>query len=166
MAERTAVERAGDGAADVAHHEAHGAADRQVGAPARAEEVVARVDVERAGDGPVDDHEHGGPGGGGARPVIAPARVDDPLDGRDDDGHVLGPAPRHHRVDRDLFRRDGHGPVGDETDLLLRVEPRGLEQRADTLGGRRDDGQAVRPALLEAELDGVGGLFDSVVLRR
>jgi len=164
--ERAAVERAGDRAADVAHHEAHGAADRQVRAPARAEEVVARVDVELVSDRAVDDHEHAGAGGGRARPMVAPARVRDALDGRDDDGHVLRPAPRHHRVDCDLLRRDGHGPVGDEADLLFWIEPRRLEHRPDALGRRRDDGQAVRPALLEAELDRVGDVLDLVALRR
>src|SRR2546426_4161816 len=77
------------------------------------------------------------------------------LDRRDDHGHEFGFAARHHRVDRDLLRRDRDSPVGDEADLLLRVEPGALEHTGDAVGGRRNDGQAVGPALGEAELDGV-----------
>src|SRR2546426_5547301 len=50
------------------------------------------------------------------------------LDRRDDHGHEFGFAARHHRVDRDLLRRDRDSPVGDEADLLLRVEPGALER--------------------------------------
>ena len=46
MAERAAVELAGQRADDVAHHQPHRAADGRVRAPARAEQVVAGVEVE------------------------------------------------------------------------------------------------------------------------
>ena len=166
VAERSTVERPGDRAADVAHHEAHRAADGQVRAPAGAEEVVARVDVERAGDRPVDDHEHARARRGRSRAVVAPARVGDALDRGDDHGHVLGLAARHHRVDGDLLGGDGDRAVGDEPDLLLAVEPGGLEHRADPVFGRRDDRKTIRPSLREAELDGVADVGDPVALGR
>ena len=51
--------------------------------------------------------------------------------------------------------------MGDEADLLRRVEPRTRQHRADAVGCRRYGGQAVGPALPEAELDGVA-VFDLV----
>jgi len=94
--------------------------------------------------------------------VIAPRRIADTLDGGHDDRHVLGLAAGHHRVDRDLLRRDGHHPVRDEGDLLLRGEPGRLEHRADPLRRGRHDRKTVGPALCEAELDRVADVLDLV----
>ena len=156
VAERAAVEQPRHRAAHVAHDQAHGTADGEVGPPARPEEVVARVDVELTGDRAVDDHQHSRAAGRGARPVIAPARIADALDRGDHDRHVLRATAGHDRVDRHLLRRDVHRAVGDEGDLAVGLELRRLQHRPDPGLGGRDDRQPVRPAPSERQFDGLG----------
>src|SRR5215475_6295369 len=69
--------------------------------------------------------------------------VADGLDGGDDDRQVLGPASRHHRVDRDLL--DGCPAVvrRHQCDQLAGAPPRCAYRAAHTLRRGRDDGQAV-----------------------
>ncbi len=166
VADGAPVEQARHRAAHVAHHQAQGAADREVGAPAGAEEVIARVDVQLARDGPVDDQQHRGAARRGAGPVVAPARITDPFHRRHHDRHVLGLAARHDRVDGDLLGGDRHRPIPDIGDLGVRGQSGGVQHGTDGRFGGRDDGQAVGPPLLEAQIDGPGGVVDLVALGR
>ena len=166
MSERPAIEQAGQGAADVTHHQTDRPPDREVGPPARSEQVVAGVDVELAGDRSIHDHEHRGAAGRRPRPVITPARVTDPLDRRHDHRQILGLAAGHDRVDGDLLGGDGHRPVLDECDLLARRQARRLEHRAHSIRRGWDHRKTVGPALLETELDGVAGRLNLMSLGR
>src|SRR4029434_6309613 len=60
---------------------------------------------------------------------------------------------------------DGHRPIRDECDLLLRGEPGRLQHSADPLRGGRHDRKPVSPALLEAELDRIADILDLIPLR-
>ena len=85
--------------------------------------------------------------------------------GRRDDGHVLAPATRHHRVDgdvlggdRDVARRDGaHDGVG--------VEVGGSEEIRHALGGGRDDRQTVGPPALLVVVEELGEIAVLVTRR-
>ena len=105
VAERRRVGLARPRAEHVHRDQTQGAADRRVRPVALPERVVARVHPDLRRDRPADDHAEGGAARARQHGVQVERRVEHRLERRDDDGEVLGPAARHHRVRRRLLER-------------------------------------------------------------
>ncbi len=75
---------------------------------------------------------------------------------RDDDGHVLTLAARHHRVDRHVLGGDGDLARRHGTDDDIRIELGRGDEVGDELRRGRHDRQAVGPASLVIVLEQFG----------
>jgi len=137
-------------------HQPHGAADRRVGAPARAEHARARIDLELRADRAVHDHERRRRVGRRRDPMQVERLIADRLDRRDHDRQVLRTASGHNRVDRDLL--DGGAPVvgRHERHELSTVTPRSGDGSLDEPPGRGNDREPIGHSAGEEALDRVG----------
>ena len=63
----------------------------------------------------------------------------------DDHGHVVGPAPRHHRVDGHVLGGHDHRAGRDRAEHGVGLEPGGGQELVDQRGRGRHDGEAVGP---------------------
>jgi len=86
--------------------------------------------------------------------------VGDPLRRRHQDRHVLGPAAGHHRVDGQELGPEDPVALGDLAQHVVGAEAGRVEEGAHPRLGGRDHGQAVRPAALVVELDGLVHVLD------
>ena len=120
---------------------------------ALAERVVGGVHAERAADRAVDDDERRAAAGARGAAVQCELGLAHRLDDRDHDRQVLGQAAGHHRGDRDFLRGDAAAAHRLDADHVGRLEARGGKKARDGVFGRRDDRQAVGPAVaLESSL--------------
>ena len=147
---------AGNSAAQVDQRQLDGAAYGGVGPPSRPETVVAAVYVELLDSRAVDDEQRRVDAGGAHDAAQVESLVHHGLQGGDDHGHVIGDAAGHYGVDSDALHRGTSAEGRQFGDELVGVAASvGHESAHQVLGGRHD-GQAVRPAGLEHQLDGVG----------
>ena len=133
-------------AAEVPETQAHRAAERRVGAVARAEDPGTGVHAETGGGRPVHDQEGRHGMGGRLDAVEVERRIEHRLERRDQDRHRLRPAAGHDGVDRDLLDRRLCPERRDLSDDVVRVRVDPREHRLDARLGRRHDRQPVRPA--------------------
>ena len=68
-------------------------------------------------------------------------------------GEILGQTAGHHRIDSHLLSRDGHIAFRNSPQTFVRSDLSGLQHRLNRLFGRRDERQAVTPALPVIELN-------------
>ncbi len=153
VALRGAIDAAGATAADVADHELQRAPDRAVGAVALPEHVHSRVHPDARPHGTVHDHHRPDRHRRGQQTVDVELVGARRLDAGDDDGEVLGLAPREHGVDRDLLHRALDQVGWDDGDDVAGRAGRALEHAQHARLGRRDERQAVAPSPLEHRLD-------------
>ena len=147
-----AVETAGHRPQDVAHHEAERPADRGVGAKAGPEAPALTCDVELAAYRPVHDHDLGRTSQCRRRRVGDVAFIEQRPHRGQHDGHVVGPAARHHGVDGHLLgvHRDLAG--GHVADDVRGFDAARHEEFGDPLRRGREDGEAIGPAAVEVRL--------------
>ena len=157
---RGPIDLAGAPAADVAHEELQGAADRGVGSVALTESVDAGVhpDPARAGTAA---HDHRADGHrGGEQPVHVELVGAHRLHRGEHPREVLGETARHHGSDGDLLDGDVDEIGRDGRDDLVERSRRASEHAQHALLGRRHDGEAVGPPALEHQLELVLELGD------
>ena len=133
----------GPAAADVAHDQLEGPADRRVGAVALPERVAAAVHARPSRHRAVDDQDRADGMGRRQHAVDVEAGAQAASTRREHDRQILRRAARHDRVDRDLLDRRLALVRWHDADDLLGVAPRARRASHDPLGGRRDDRQPV-----------------------
>ena len=146
LAEDRLAHRAGNRAADVAHHQAQGAADGGVGAAVVAEAAVAALDAERGARRAVDHQRRRGATGRGVERVEIEARRADGAHRRHHGRKARRRAAGHHRVDGDLLGRRLAAPRLDDADHRLRRFLDGLEHRLHALRASAGSAAGRRPS--------------------
>ena len=115
--------------------------------PSRSERSPLRVDAQLACDGAVD-HEQRTIGAGGHQEAPGILRVHrrERLGPRDHHRQMLGFAPGHDGVDRDLAHGGVAGAGRKQAYDVVRIQRRALEHRLDPLRGGWDHWEAVGPS--------------------
>ena len=138
--------------AHIQQHQPDRAADRRVRAKARAEAAIAAMHADLPGVRAVDDHERSDPVHRALHAAHIELIAQDQRERTEHDRQIFRLASRHQRVDRNLaHRRHGHRRRH-AADDFVGTAPRAAEHPLHALVGRRDDGETVRPFLLEKEL--------------
>ena len=158
LAEGGAIDLSRPASAHVSHDQLNCPPDGGIRAVALPKDVHLVVHADSVANRAVDHDHRRGKVGGGKDPVHVELLGGDGFDHGDDDRKVVGLAAGHDGVDCDLL--DGHrGQVRrHHGDHLLGVAFRAREHAHHALGGRRDDRQTIRQALIEHEFEDIVGL--------
>ena len=143
--------------AEVAHHLGE-AADGRVCAVVGAESVGLVLEAVLLDGRAAHYDERGDAARGDFDGAEVERRVDERERQRLEDRRVVGLAPGHHRGGREVLGADVDALLLDRADDLGRLPAQPFQHRVDERPVRRDDGQAVGPAALEAVLDVVVAL--------
>jgi len=139
---------------DVAQDQAHGATDGAVGAIAGSEQVHIRVHADLVGVGTAHDQQWRRTAGAGGRAMEIELRPVHRLEGRDQHGKIFRQASGHDGIDGGCMQGKVEAGRGMMRDHRVGWACVGREHRLHAVDDRRDDGQAVGPALLVAKIDG------------
>ncbi len=155
VAQRSHVDLAGAGTAQVRHHELQCSADRTVGTSHIPEHTRPTRKSKALGRGPADHDQGSGRVRRRLYAVQVEALVARGPDHGDHNLHVLRLAAGHHRVGRDFLDRCGPVAGRDQSDHPIRRVRGRRQQGLDALRGGRDHGQKGGEAGLHAVLERV-----------
>ncbi len=147
MSERGAVELAGSHFEQVSQDQANGSTDAGACPVARPDRIERRDHADLAADRAVDDHQDPAATGTRRGAVQFERLGEHRGHRRHHDREVHRQAPGHHCIDRDLLCGDRPLPDRFDADQMVRSEERPFETCRHRLGGRRDDGEPIGPAL-------------------